>query len=295
MAPVATHSSRRSAPYPVVKRFFNVAKSRLFNRSTRSAPHRMVGGSGNTISLSNGWRILDASGGAAVSCIGRVDERVERAVVKQMRLGLSYVSSMAFDTDVAEKLASYLTTSTNDEMTKVVFYSSGRAPRRSNGSRYSCVEIGSETAEAACKLSIQYHAKEKMYPEPTRTQFIARDRSYHGATLGALALSGHKARKEVYQSVLPRHVSRIAPCYPYRDQEARETDAEYLFRLKDGLRQKILELGPTNVAGFIVEPVVGAVSLYTFLCIFSTDAWLLLNYTESLHRHSVVFQRYPDT
>jgi adenosylmethionine-8-amino-7-oxononanoate aminotransferase len=266
MAPVATHSSRRSAPYPVVKRFFNVAKTRLFNRSTRSAPHRMVGGLGNTISLSNGWKILDASGGAAVSCIGRVDERVERAVVKQMRLGLSYVSSMAFDTDVAEKLASYLTTSTNDEMTKVVFYSSGRASRRSNGSQYLCVEIGSETAEAACKLSIQYHAKEKMYPEPTRTQFIARDRSYHGATLGALALSGHKARKEVYQSVLPRHVSRIAPCYPYRDQEARETDAEYLFRLKDGLRQKILELGPNNVAGFIVEPVVGAVSLYTFLC-----------------------------
>jgi adenosylmethionine-8-amino-7-oxononanoate aminotransferase len=131
---------------------------------------------------------------------------------------------------------------------------------------YSCVETGSETVEAACKLTIQYHAKEKMYPEPTRTQFIARDRSYHGATLGALALSGHKARKEVYQSVLPRHVSRIAPCYPYRDQGARETDAEYLFRLKDGLRQKILELGPNNVAGFIVEPVVGAVSLYTFLC-----------------------------
>jgi adenosylmethionine-8-amino-7-oxononanoate aminotransferase len=93
----------------------------------------MVGGLGNTISLSNGWKILDASGGAAVSCIGRVDERVERAVVKQMRLGLSYVSSMAFDTDVAEKLASYLTTSTNDEMTKVVFYSSGMASRRSKG------------------------------------------------------------------------------------------------------------------------------------------------------------------
>lgn len=107
---------------------------------------------------------------------------------------------------------------------------------------------------------MQYHAKEKMYPEPSRTQFIARDRSYHGATLGALALSGHRARKEVYQSVLPRNVSRIAPCNPYRDRQAGETDAEYIFRLKDGLRQRILDLGPKNVAGFIVEPVVGAVS-----------------------------------
>ena len=85
----------------------------------------MVAGSGNTIFLSNGWKILDASGGAAVSCIGRTNERVEKAMIKQMRLGLSYVSSMAFDTDVAEKLASLLTSSTNDEMSKVVFYSSG--------------------------------------------------------------------------------------------------------------------------------------------------------------------------
>ena len=125
MAPIATNSSRRSAPYPVVKRFVAATKSRLFNRSSRSSPHRMVAGSGNTIFLSNGWKILDASGGAAVSCIGRTNERVEKAMIKQMRLGLSYVSSMAFDTDVAEKLASLLTSSTNDEMSKVVFYSSG--------------------------------------------------------------------------------------------------------------------------------------------------------------------------
>jgi adenosylmethionine-8-amino-7-oxononanoate aminotransferase len=68
----------------------------------------------------------------------------------------------------------------------------------------------------------------------------------------------------MYQSVLPRNVSRIAPCNPYRDRRVGETDGEYVLRLKNGLRQRILELGPKNVAGFIVEPVVGAVSFYLF-------------------------------
>jgi adenosylmethionine-8-amino-7-oxononanoate aminotransferase len=260
MASAATNSPRRPTPHPVVKSFVTAVKSRLFNRSARSSPHRIVSGSGNTILLGNGWKVLDASGGAAVSCIGRVNERVEKAMIKQMRLGLSYVSSMAFDTDVAEKLASFLTTSTNDEMSKVVFYSSGMSLCFAIIVPCSHVETGSEAVEAAFKLAIQYHAKEKMYPEPSRTQFIARDRSYHGATLGALALSGHRARKEVYQYVLPSNVSRIAPCNPYRDRRTDETDSQYIGRLQDGLRQKILELGPKNVAGFVVEPVVGAVS-----------------------------------
>jgi hypothetical protein len=120
---------------------------------------------------------------------------------------------------------------------------------------------GSEANEAAYKLALQYHTKEKADPEPSRTLFIARERSYHGATLGALDLSGHKARRELYEPVIPHNTHHISPCYSYRGLRTGETIAEYVRRLKDELEQKIIELGPKNVAAFICEPVVGAVSL----------------------------------
>lgn len=120
---------------------------------------------------------------------------------------------------------------------------------------------GTEANEAAYKLALQYHAREKVDPEPTRTLFIARDRSYHGATLGALDMSGHKARRELYESALPRNTHHISPCYSYRGLQSGESKLEYVARLKNELEQKIKGLGPKNVAAFICEPVVGAVSL----------------------------------
>lgn len=124
---------------------------------------------------------------------------------------------------------------------------------------------GSEANEAAYKLCIQYHAKEKANPEPTRTLFIARDRSYHGATLGALDISGHKARRELYETALPRNTHHVSPCYSYRGLRTGETVSEYVARLKSELEQKIKNLGPMNVAAFICEPVVGAVSRASLL------------------------------
>lgn len=122
------------------------------------------------------------------------------------------------------------------------------------------------------KLAVQYHTKEKHNPEPTRTMFIARDRSYHGATLGALDLSGHKSRKSLYSGVLANNVRTVPPCYPYRDQGENETDEAYVQRLTQSLVDQIEEMGPENVAGFIVEPVVGAVR--KILLELSVGAWM---------------------
>lgn len=110
------------------------------------------------------------------------------------------------------------------------------------------------------KISIQYHAKEKLNPEPSRTIFIARERSYHGATLGALDVSGHMARKVLYKDILKENASLLSPCYPYRDRHGR-TDKQYVADLKNELEAEILRLGPHNVAGFLMEPVVGAVRI----------------------------------
>jgi adenosylmethionine-8-amino-7-oxononanoate aminotransferase len=111
------------------------------------------------------------------------------------------------------------------------------------------------------KLARQFHAKAKENPQTSRTLFISRDRSYHGATLATLDLGGHKVRRALYEPMLANNTHRVSPCYPYRDQLAGETERDYVQRLLKSLEDNILELGPDNVAGFIVEPVVGAVGV----------------------------------
>jgi adenosylmethionine-8-amino-7-oxononanoate aminotransferase len=122
------------------------------------------------------------------------------------------------------------------------------------------IPTGSEGNEAVYKATVQDHTKEKRNPEPDRTLFIARERSYHGATLGALGLSGHLTRREIFKPVLPINTSFISACNPYRDLKDGLTVEEYVHQLAEELENKILELGDKRVAGFIMEPVVGAVS-----------------------------------
>lgn len=73
-------------------------------------------------------------------------------------------------------------------------------------------------------------------------------------------MGGHKARRELWERVLPRNTHHVSPCYSYRNLEAGESKAGYVTRLKNELERKIEELGSKNVAAFICEPIVGAVS-----------------------------------
>ncbi|KAL1800910.1 hypothetical protein ACET3X_001252 [Alternaria dauci] len=222
----------------------NSPRGPLLKRSARGPPLFLEEARGNWLSVSDEnktWRIFDASGGAAVSNIGHKDQRVYDAIRQQEETGVGYAASMSFQTEIAEDFADFLLESTDDKMTEVVFYGSG-----------------SEANEAAQKLAYQYHSKLKDSPQPQRRWFIARDRSYHGATLGALEGSGHKGRKDMYKPILSEKTQFISPCYPSRDMAKGETTAQYVKRLEDELERKILDLGPETVAGFVMEPVVGA-------------------------------------
>ncbi|OAG24162.1 PLP-dependent transferase [Alternaria alternata] len=238
-APALTISQNRRS-----RRNRNSLRSPLLKRSARGPPLILEEAKGNWLSVSDetkAWRIFDASGGAAVSNIGHKDQRVYDAIRQQEETGVGYAASMSFQTEVAEDFADFLLESTDDKMTEVVFYGSG-----------------SEANEAAQKLAYQYHSKLKDNPQPQRRWFIARDRSYHGATLGALEGSGHKGRKDMYKPILPEKTQFISPCNPCRDMIKGETTAQYVKRLQDELERKILDLGPETVAGFVMEPVVGA-------------------------------------
>ncbi|WP_176307866.1 aspartate aminotransferase family protein [Burkholderia ambifaria] len=208
----------------------------VFHRAPRATLPVAVAGDGIEIIDSTGKRYIDACGGAAVSCLGHSNQRVIDAIKRQVQQ-LPYAHTSFFTTDVAEELADRLVEAAPAGLEHVYFVSGG-----------------SEAIEAALKLARQYFVEKG---EPQRRHFIARRQSYHGNTLGALAIGGNAWRREPFLPLLieARHVS---PCYAYRDQHAGETDEAYAQRLADELEQKIVELGAENVAAFVAETVVGA-------------------------------------
>ncbi|MGO4279137.1 hypothetical protein SAMN05216321_107133 [Cupriavidus sp. OV038] len=208
----------------------------VFHRNPKQTMPVAVGGQGIELIDSTGRRYLDASGGAAVSCLGHGHPRVVAAIKAQVDT-LAYAHTSFFTTEVSETLARTLAEAAPGDLDHVYFVSGG-----------------SEAVEAALKLARQYFVETG---QPARRHFIARRQSYHGNTLGALAIGGNAWRREPFLPLLvPAH--HVSPCYAYRDQAAGETDAQYAQRLADELEAKILELGPESVAAFVAETVVGA-------------------------------------
>lgn len=209
--------------------------SNALHRSLLRNPPRAVNGDGAYIIDDSGKRYLDACGGAAVSCLGHSHPEVIAAVQQQVEK-LPYAHTSFFTTDVLEELADTLVECAPG-MGKVMLLSGG-----------------SEAVEAALKLSRQYFLESG---EPDRHLFIARRQSYHGNTLGALAVGGNEWRRKSFRPLLVAG-HHIAPCFEYRERLATETRDEYCERVAVELEEKIIELGPEKVAGFVAETVVGA-------------------------------------
>jgi adenosylmethionine-8-amino-7-oxononanoate aminotransferase len=208
----------------------------VFHRDARIDPPIAVKGEGVYIIDRDGKRYLDASGGAAVSCLGHSHPRVIEAVRAQVGQ-LAYAHTSFFSTEVAEKLADRLIADAPPGIGRVYFVSGG-----------------SEAMEAALKMARQYHVERG---EPERRHIIARWQSYHGNTLGALAVGGNRARRGTYAPLLIE-VPHISPCYAYRDRRDDETEEQYGLRVADELEAEIQRLGPKTVAAFVAETVVGA-------------------------------------
>lgn len=216
-----------------------VQASGILHRSLKTLPHKVIRASGNYITLSNGQQILDATGGAAVSCLGHGEKRVQDAIMRQLDEA-AYCHSLFFSTSAAEALGKELIAGTNGEMAKAFIVSSG-----------------SEAIEAAMKLARQYHL-EKSPTQPGRTKFIARKESYHGTTLGSLSLGGHVSRRAMFEPMLLPNISRVSACNAYRGKKDGESDEDYVARLAQELDDEFQRIGPESVVAFVAEPVVGA-------------------------------------
>jgi adenosylmethionine-8-amino-7-oxononanoate aminotransferase len=212
-------------------------KTRVLHRSLRETPPLAIGGEGVWLITEDRRRVLDASGGAAVSCLGHQHPRVLDAM-KEQASKIAYAHTAFFSSEPAEALADRLV---------------GHEP---GGLAYAYfVSGGSEAIEASIKLARQYFVERG---EKQRSHFIARRQSYHGNTLGALAAGGNAWRREPYAALLSSAFSHVRPAFAYHEKRDTETDGDFVARLADELETEFFRLGPHSVAAFIAEPVVGA-------------------------------------
>jgi adenosylmethionine-8-amino-7-oxononanoate aminotransferase len=214
-----------------------LAKSRLLHRSLQEKPRVAKSGHGVWLVMQDGREILDASGGAAVSCLGHQHPRVIEALARQAAK-LTYAHTGFFTSEPAEALGEELV---------------GDEP---GGLAYAyLVSGGSEAVEACLKLARQYFVE---IGQPQRRHFIARRQSYHGNTLGALAAGGNAWRRAPYVPILSDAFSHVSPAFAYREAKDGETEADFVARLANELEAEFARLGPDSVIAFIAEPVVGA-------------------------------------
>jgi adenosylmethionine-8-amino-7-oxononanoate aminotransferase len=210
--------------------------TKILHRQIHASLPVAVGGQGVHLLDADGRSYIDASGGAAVSCLGHGHPDVTAAMHAQADR-LAYAHTSFFTNEPAERLAEMLVAGAPQGITHAYFVSGG-----------------SEAIEAALKMARQYFVETG---EPQRRNIIARRQSYHGNTLGALATGGNEMRRKQFRPLLIE-THHIDPCYAYRFQEPGESDESYATRAAQALEDKVLELGPETVMAFVAEPVVGA-------------------------------------
>ncbi|MFT5484697.1 MAG: adenosylmethionine-8-amino-7-oxononanoate aminotransferase [Halieaceae bacterium] len=211
-------------------------KTKILHRKIGAELPIAMRGEGVHIFDRDGKSYLDGCGGAAVSCLGHSHPRVIEALKSQVD-DIAFAHTSFFTSEPAEQLADLLVSKAPEGLEHVYFVSGG-----------------SEAVESALKISRQYFLEKG---EPQRSKFIARRQSYHGNTLGALAVGGNFWRRQPFDPILVES-QHISPCYAYRDKSPEETELEYGLRIANELEERLEQIGAENVIAFIAEPVVGA-------------------------------------
>jgi len=208
--------------------------SNLFYQSRQPRPF-LDRGEGIYLIDQSGKRYIDGSSGAMVSNIGHGNANVLAAMQDQMaRATFGY--RLHFRTEASEDLASRTAALMPDGLDRVFFVSGG-----------------SEAVESTIKLARQYALTQG---QSGRWKVISRFPSYHGCTLGALALTGYDPLTQPFEPMM-RDMPKIAAPTAYLDRD-NLSDEQRGLKYAEMLRDEILAQGPETVLAFIMEPVGGA-------------------------------------
>jgi adenosylmethionine-8-amino-7-oxononanoate aminotransferase len=219
-----------------------------------------VAAEGVWITDADGRRYLDGAGGAVVVNVGHGNRALIDAATAQLAR-TQYVHGTAFTTEALEAYA--------DEVAPLLPL---------DDARLYPVSGGSEAVETAIKMVRAYHLARG---ETGRVAVIARRSSYHGNTIGALDASGKEPLRKPYTPWLGRFL-HAPPAYEYRCPNPQHPRACGSWHAAE-LERMIQQAGPTTVAAFVAEPVVGATLAAAVPC---DDYWPAV--TEVCRRHGVL-------
>jgi adenosylmethionine-8-amino-7-oxononanoate aminotransferase len=234
--------ARHTFPYnPLVTESTATAqhlRTPVLRRSFRKLYPVAVRGEGVYVWDADGNRYLDFSGSAAVNFIGHGVREISDAMAEQARQ-LEFVHTSQFTTPVAEEFAQELLDFAGDHFRGGAVY-------------FTCG--GSESVETALKLARQYQVE---IGQTDRHQILSRQQSYHGATLGALAVSGNRKRREIYLPMV-REFEHIGIPYCYRCAFDCTDSCYNCGQQYAAVLRHAIEAAKGQVAGFIFEPMSGA-------------------------------------
>lgn len=213
--------------------------SAVLHRTLKETVLKILSANGIYFNLDNGQKVLDATGGPAVACLGHNNAFVKAAMIDQLNSS-AYCHSLFFTTAVTEELCHILIRGTGGQMSRAFVVSSG-----------------SEANEAAIKMARQYFY-EMEGPNTDRRNFISRKYGFHGTTIGSLSVGGHLTRRKIFEPLLGNYVSFVSPCYEYRGLKEGESQESYVERLAKELDDEFQRLGPETVCAFMAETVVGS-------------------------------------
>ncbi len=204
------------------------------NLATTGLP-KIAGGKGSYVFDLEGKRYLDGSGGPATFCIGHAHPAVNEAIKAQLEQ-IAHAYRYMFTSGPLEDLTAHIVAKTEDLFPHMVF-----------------VTGGSEAVESCLKLALQHWSAKG---QRGKRRFIARRRSWHGNTLGALSVSHFEERRDPFEGAL-LEVSHVSPANAYRPPYG-VSDNALVDHLMAEIESEIETVGAERVAAFIFEPVVGA-------------------------------------
>ncbi len=188
-----------------------------------------------------GKRYLDAISSWWVNLFGHCNPDINAALVEQLGT-LEHTLLAGFTHPAAIELAERLVSVTPEGLEKVFF-----------------ADNGSSAIEVALKMSFHYWLNRN---KPGKTKFITLENSYHGETLGALAVGNVELYRDTYGPLLMETIRVPSPdCYL---REQGESCADYSRRAFVHMEQA-LERHADEVCAVIVEPLVqcaGSMRMY---------------------------------
>lgn len=209
-------------------------RSAVLQRSLRGPFQSAVRGKGVYVWDSEGKQYLDFSGSAAVNLIGHGVTDVPAAMAEQAA-NLEFVHTSQFTTPLAEEYARELLDFAGEHFSEGCVY-------------FTCG--GSESIETALKLARQYQVE---IGKTERYKVLSQDQSYHGSTLGALAVSGNRRRREIYLPMV-KEFAHVSMPYCYRcAYQCKDCGRQYAAEI-----ERAIEAARGEAAAFVFEPVSGA-------------------------------------